>query len=104
MRCFHNRKSLIPCECEYKGIEEAFEETVKRYKETGEVMPFENSLYSRRLYDRMASIAFNIWRCHSKEEAEMYKKLGFENPYIDTYLLLYDDKNCSNYSDIEELN
>ena len=88
MRYFHNRKSLIPCSCEYKKIEKAFEEAIKNYQETGIIYNFDGSLFSRRLYDRMASIACNIWRCRSKEEAEMYKKIGFDPKYIDVYLSL----------------
>lgn len=86
IRYFHDRKSLIPCECEYKEIEKDYEEAIKNYIEKGNVEPFNESLRSRRLYDRMASIANNIWRCRSKEEAELYKKLGFESPYLDIYL------------------
>lgn len=88
MKYYHDRRSLIPCECEFKEIEKSFEEAIRRYKETGEFVPFDDSLQSRRLYDRMAYIADNIWRCKSKAEAELYKKLGFKNPYIDVYLSL----------------
>ena len=89
MRYFHHRHSLIPCECECKGIEEAFEEAIKRYKETGEVTPFENSLHSRRLYDRMASVVEKMWHCRSIEEAEMYKKLGFDSISMEGYFSWY---------------
>jgi hypothetical protein len=36
----------------------------------------------------MAWVANNIWRCQSKEEAEMYRKMGFASPYIDVFLSL----------------
>ena len=88
MRYFYDRMSLFPCECEYKGIEKDYEESIKKFVETGEVKPFDDSLRSRRLYDRMAMIANNIWRCNSIEEAKLYKKLGFDSQYIDVYLSL----------------
>ncbi len=86
MRYSHDRKSFIPCDCEYKNINKSFEEAIRKYKETGEVVVLDNSLDSRRLYDKMALFANRIWRCESKEEAELYKKLGFTSPYIDVYL------------------
>lgn len=90
-RYFHNRKSLIPCECEYQEIETSFSEAIRKYKETGEVIVFDNSIHSRRLYDRMEGIVNKIWRCNSKEEAEMYKELGFETPYLDVFLSQFCD-------------
>lgn len=86
MRYFSNRKSLIPCECEYKEIENSFEKVIRKYKETGDVNSLDDSLHGRRLYDRMASVVNRMWKCDSKEEAEMYKKMGFESPCIDVYL------------------
>lgn len=83
-----NRKALYTCRCEFTETELAFEEALKKYKETGETITFDESLFSRRLYDRMASIAHEIWHCQSEEEAEMYKKLGFPPRYIDIYLSL----------------
>lgn len=88
MRYYTDRKSFVPCECEYKQIEDFFNEAIKNYKENGEVVVFDDSLHSRRLYDRMAMIAEKIWRCNSKEEAELYKKVGFDSKYIDVYLEL----------------
>ena len=87
-RYFHNRKSLVPCECEYKKIENALDEAIKKYKESGELTVFDDSLASRRLYDRMVQTVEKMWRCTSKEEAEMYKALGFDSPYINIYLSL----------------
>ena len=92
IKYFHHRKSLIPCECECKAIEKTFREAIKLYAETGDVVILDDSLQCRRLYDRMAWVAFNIWRCESTEEAEMYKKMGFDNPYIDVYLSRYTPK------------
>ena len=87
MKHTHDRKSLTPCECEYKKIKEALQEAVRKYKETGEVVSFDESLDSRRLYDRMASNVRHVFSlCGSKEEAEMYKKIGFDSPCIDFYL------------------
>lgn len=86
MKYFYERKSLIPCECEYTKIENDYEKSIKNFIETGKVEPFDDSLRSRRLYDRMAFVANNIWRCRSREEAELYKKLGFDSRYIDVYL------------------
>lgn len=82
------RHSLVPCECEFEEIEKTFEESIKKYTETGEFVPFNDTLQSRRLYDRMASVVDKMWRCKSKKEAELYKKLGFNNPAIDIYLSL----------------
>ena len=87
---YSNRKSLVPCKCEFEEIEKSFEEAIRKYKETGEFVPFDDSLQSRRLYDRMASVANKIWRCKTKAEAELYKKLGFKNPYIDVCLSLFE--------------
>ena len=92
MRYVQERKSLIPCECEYQSVEDDFTEAIRKYKETGEVVVLDNSLQSRRLYDRMATIATHIWRCESKEEAELYKKVGFDPKYIDVYLSLCENK------------
>ncbi len=83
---FHNRKSLVPCDCEYEEIERSFHEAIRNFKEKGEVIDLDDSLESRRLYDRMKMIVDKMWRCSSKEEAELYKRLGFTSPYIDVYL------------------
>ena len=84
-RYFHHRKSFVPCECEYGEIERIFEETIRKYKETGDLVIFDDSLSSRRLYDRMEqSIRWHLYYA-SKEEIEMYKKLGFESPSLDYY-------------------
>lgn len=85
-RYFHHRKSIIPCECEYSEIEIALAETIKKYKETGELVIFDETLSSRRLYDRMVQSIRWYLRDASKEELEMYKRLGFESPYLDYYL------------------
>jgi len=85
-RYFHNRKSIVPCECEYNEIERALDETIRKYKETGELIIFDNSLSSRRLYDRMVQSIRYYLNSASKEEIEMYKKLGFESPLLDYYL------------------
>lgn len=77
-RYFHHRKSFIPCECEYGEIKRALEETIKKYKDTGELVVFDDSLWSRRLYDRMEQNIKYYLNSASKEEIEMYKKLGFE--------------------------
>lgn len=87
-RYFHHRKSLIPCECEYGEIESAFEEAIRKYMETGELVIFDDSLSSRRLYDRMEQNIRFYLRTASKEEMKMYKKLGFESPRLDYYLSL----------------
>lgn len=89
-RYFHDRKSLIPCDCEYIEIENAFEKAIRKYKEKGEIPVLDDSLTGRRLYDRMASVANRMWRCTSREEAELYKRLGFESLYIDMYLSKFD--------------
>lgn len=86
---FSHRRSLFPCECEYKEIERDFADAINQYRETGKLTPFDDSLRSRKLYDRMAEVVNKMWHCRSKEEAELYKKLGFMSPYIDAYLSLY---------------
>lgn len=86
-RYFHHRRSLVPCECEYKGIEEALKNVIKKYKETGEIPTFDDSLISRRLYDKMEQRIEHWLSSASKEEMEMYKKIGFESPKIDFYLI-----------------
>ena len=95
MSIHSDRKSLIPCDCEYSQIEQSFQEAIINYKEKGIVVTFDDSLQSRRLYDRMAMNATRIWRCQSKEEAELYKELGFDPQYIDVYLSLC-EKQASN--------
>ncbi|MBE5888386.1 MAG: hypothetical protein E7283_06055 [Lachnospiraceae bacterium] len=85
-RYFHHRKSLVPCECEYDEIERALKATIRKYKETGELIIFDDSLSSRRLYDRMVQSIRYYLDAASKEEIEMYKKLGFESPRLDYYL------------------
>jgi len=88
MRYYRDKKAIKCCECEFNKTETDFVETIKKYKETGELVIFDNSIQSRRLFDRMAIVVDKMWRCESKEEAEMYKKLGFTSPYIDVYLEL----------------
>lgn len=85
-RYFHHRKSFIPCECEYGEIDHALEEAINKYKETGELVIFDKSLDSRRLYDRMEQSIRYYLNSASKEEIEMYKKLGFDSPRLNFYL------------------
>lgn len=92
MRYYIDRHSFVPCDCECPKIEQSFIDAINRYKETGELVVFDGSLQSRRLYDRMAAVVDKMWSCTSKEEAEMYKKLGFSSPYIDVYLKLCTEK------------
>ena len=92
LRYCYERESLIPCQCELHYVEDDFNNALRNYRETGEVVVWDDSLRSRRLYDRMAKIATKIWRCQSKEEAEMYKKIGFDPQYIDAYLALCGNK------------
>ena len=89
---YANRKSLIPCECEFMEIEKHFHEAIQRYKENGEVVTLDETLHSRRLYDRMESVVNRMWHCGSKEEAELYKNLGFDSQYIDVYIKLCEEK------------
>lgn len=89
-RYFHNRRSIVPCECEYDGIESVLAETIRKYKETGELVIFDESFGSRRLYDRMVQSIRYYLNDASKEEIEMYIKLGFESPYLDYYLKRFD--------------
>lgn len=71
---FYNRRSLIPCECEYSSIEQDLSRKIDDYIKHGTILSFDNSLQSRRLYDRIQSkIRFNVPPM-SKEEIELYKK------------------------------
>ena len=49
-------------------------------------MIFDDSFSSRRLYDRMVQNIRFYLNFASKDEIEMYKKLGFESPRLDYYL------------------
>ena len=89
MHYCHGRLSLIPCLCESTEVENDFITAILRYKESGDVIKFDNSLRSRRLHDRMLRVVKKMWHCKSREEAELYKKLGFDSPYIDVYLSIY---------------
>lgn len=82
MRYFNHRKSLIPCECEYADIESDLKNAVKEFMETGKLITFDDSLRSRRLYDRMQSDARWYHDTGIKEKVLMYKQLGFESPYL----------------------
>lgn len=85
MRYFHNRKSLIPCECEYSKIEDELTQIVNYHIENGSILSFDDSLYSRRLYDKIQSkIRLNIPPL-SKDEIELYKKSEIESPYLNRY-------------------
>lgn len=90
IRYFHHRKSFIPCECEYGEIELALNNAIRKYKETRELVVFDDSLSSRRLYDRMVQKIRYYLNSASKEEIEMYKNLGFESPLLDSYLRNFD--------------
>lgn len=91
-RYIHHRKSLIPCECERKGIENDFKEAIISFKNKGELITFDDSLRSRRLYDRMNSNVryFLLLERASKEELIMYKELGFDSPNLDYFLSKYE--------------
>ena len=89
---YRRRKSLPPCQCELKEIEDAFDLAVTNYRENGIVTTFDETLCSRRLYDMMANTADQMWLCKSKEEAELYKKLGFDSKYIDVYIKLCEER------------
>lgn len=50
--------------------------TIQIYKDKGELVVFDNTLKSRRLYDKMQQhIKYGMYTC--EEEKEMYRKLGF---------------------------
>lgn len=85
MRYFHNRKSLISCECEYSKIEDKLIQTVKYHIENGSILSFDDSFDSRRLYDKIQSkIRFNVPPL-SKDELELYKKSKIDSPYLNCY-------------------
>jgi len=86
MRYFHNRKSLIPCECELNGINLAREEAIMRYIDTGETIIFDDTLEKRRLYDNIISRVRFRGDCCSKEEINLYRDSGIISPWLQIYL------------------
>jgi very-short-patch-repair endonuclease len=85
MRYFHNRKSLIPCECEYSKIDTELTQTVNYHIKNKSILSFDDSLNSRRLYDQIQSkIRFNMPPL-SKDEIELYKKSKIDSPYLNCY-------------------
>ena len=80
MRYFHERKSLIPCQCEVREIELAYQKTINEYMQNGTVPLFDDTLLSRRIYDRMASQIKHFGL--STKEREMYLKFGFKHPFL----------------------
>ena len=93
MRYCHDRKSLIPCECEYKEIEVNLKKAINDYKEYGILVVLDDTLQSRRLYDRMQSNIRYFLSSEKKEEIEMYIKLGFESPRLNLYYSIIKRKN-----------
>ena len=65
---------------------------IKNYRENGTLIAFDNSLYSRRLYDKINSRIKYSLSSASKEELELYKKLGFESSVLDHYFSQYIEK------------
>ena len=94
LRRHYERKSFIPHECEYQEIEESLQLAIKNYRECGHLIVFDNSLRSRRIYDEIISrIKYpEILSSASKEELELYKKLGFESSVLDNCLAQYADE------------
>ena len=94
LRYHYQRKSLIPHECEKQKIKENLHLAIKNYREYGHLIVFDNSLQSRRLYDEITSRikCSYILSNASKEELEMYKKLGFESSVLDNCLAQYVDE------------
>lgn len=86
MRYFHERKSLIPCECEYSTIDSLLYNAKNKYINENILVAFNETLQSRRLYDRMETEVRYYLLDKTQQELEMYKKLGFESPMLD-YLL-----------------
>lgn len=87
MRYAYSGKALPPCNndnCESTKIEHQIENAIMEYNEIGKTIVFDNSLNSRRLYDR---IILHIRRPSyrvSEKEIELYEKSGiniqeFEN-------------------------
>jgi hypothetical protein len=75
-------------------IKENLQLAIKNYRECGHLIVFDNSLQSRRLYDEITSRikCSYILSNASKEELEMYKKLGFESSVLDNCLAQYVDE------------
>ena len=81
-RYFAHSKSMPPCDCEYKNVNVAFDKALQNFKETRQGVTFDDSVESRRLYDKMEYIVEHIWKCQSLAEAELYEKSGFWSPYL----------------------
>lgn len=75
-RYHHNRRSLVPCECEYRTIEEELKKVIQGYKEHGTLITFDDSFPSRRLYDRMVQDI--KYYCDDIDALKMYIELGFD--------------------------
>ena len=72
----HERKSIVPCECEINKIDEFICERIKQYKNTGALPTFDDSYQSRLVYDGMVSRAKYPLTQETEIEAEMYEKMG----------------------------
>lgn len=86
MRYFHRRKSLIPCECEYEETDNDLKRAIADYAQSGQIVSFDNSLRSRRLYDKMMLRMQHYLLDASKEELLMYDALGFDLPIFQMYI------------------
>lgn len=73
-RYFHHRKSLVPCKCEYAQIEEDLRMVKEEYRRNGKKFSFDNTLRSRRIYDRIQQDI--KYYCVDKDELQMYEEFG----------------------------
>jgi len=86
MRGHSHRKSLRPCEfCEIPVIEKKLKEAEQDYLKNKRLVVFDESLDSRRLYDRMISgLRYGLWGKNRNDEErqllkQMYQDLGFQD-------------------------
>ncbi len=89
MKYYHNRKSLIPCECEYQKISTDLEKAIKMFKNNNTLISFDDSLDSRRLYDRIISQIYYFGKTCSEEELRLYKESGVDSPDLELFLQDY---------------
>ena len=78
MRYCHERKSLIPCECEYVDIERELIALVNECLVNGNSITFDNSLRSRRIFDLIPSRIMLEGEKLSDEELILYQKAGVQ--------------------------
>ena len=89
-RYFLNRKSLVPCTCEYAEIERVLQNMIDQYREDRTVPVLDQSLMGRRLFDRIVSDI--KYYNGDKGTLAMYEKMGFDLRWKKILLHASDDE------------